>query len=199
METSLRIEPGHSLDNISQNNPNVPLHPELSEKLPKWALDSVQTKNHYYKCHEVTWLDRLIGWIGSRVGIIVHGNLSQDQLEAQLQKFNLKRLFEHGPYPNPILSNEAQKLIQQSLQQLKRVFDVHLHNLGYDEDNYLDPMISARSQANWLDYLTFLFVRFASGMRAPIGSTQEARRRIHLYTKHFPKLHGFILPIHADT
>lgn len=47
-----------------------------------------------------------------------------------------------------------------------------------------------------MDYFTFTVLRYASGMSSPIGSTHEARKRIHLYAAHFPKLVGFILPIH---
>lgn len=168
----------------------------LENSLPKWAMGNIQIKNNYYKCHEENWLDRLIRWIACKLGIIVHGNLTQNQLEERLNRFDVQRLMATGPYVNPILSLQAQKLIKDSLDPLDKVLDVHLHNLGYDEGNFVNPSISARGIASWMDYFKFLVVRYAAGISSPIGSTQEARTRIHLYSKHFPKLHGIVLPIH---
>ena len=105
-------------------------------------------------------------------------------------------MLDEGPYKNPLLSLVAQQLIYDSLSQVDRVFDIHLHNLGYDEGNYFNPKAAARGIASWSDYFTFMVLRYASGMSSPQGSTQEARKRIHLYAEHFPKLWGIILPIH---
>lgn len=164
--------------------------------LPAWAEGDFQKVNDYYEKHEESKIDKLLRFIGSSLGVIVHGNINQDQLSDLLQSFDINKLIADGPYSSPVLSHEAQQLIYDSLQSLDRIFDIHLHNLGYDEGNYLNPRAAAQGVAAWKDYLTFSVLRYASGMSSPIGSAQEARRRIHLYAEHFPKLCGIILPIH---
>ncbi len=166
------------------------------KKLPEWAERDSNTVKRYYDAHAESYLDYLLGGIACRLGVIVHGNLDQDQLASHLASFDITQLLASGPYPNALLSIPAQELIFNSLQ-LPQVYDIHIHNLGYDEDNYLNPKSAAQGVAAWSDYFTFMVLRYAAGMRSPIGSTHEARRRIQLYAEHFPKLCGIILPIHA--
>lgn len=165
------------------------------ESLPQWAEGEVDRVKRYYTLHAESFFDQMLGGIASRFGVIVHGNMNQDQLAAHLCTFNIAQLLSSGPYPNSTLSIPAQQLIFDSLQ-LPQIYDIHIHNLGYDEDNYLNPNSAARGVAAWSDYFTFMVLRYAAGMSTPFGSTQEARRRIQLYAEHFPKLCGIILPIH---
>jgi hypothetical protein len=167
-----------------------------SLEMPKWGEGKIEKVNNYYSAHEETKLDHVLSYIICSLGVIVHGDLNQEQLAAHLNRFDIKKLMSEGPYENPILSEEAQQLIYNSLDPFNQVFDIHLHNFGYDEDNYLNPKIASRKEAPWTSYLTFLSVRYAAGMSSPIGSTQEARKRIQLYAEHFPKLVGIVLPIH---
>lgn len=176
---------------------NGPTPSDFQDKIPKWSCGDEKIKQHYYKVHQETWLDRILGWIACKMGIIVHGDLDQNQLQAKMAKFDVHKILKEGkPYENSVLSHAAQQLIIDSLQKFDGVIDTHLHNLGYDEGNYLNPSISARGIASWMDYFKFLVIRYACGISSPEGSTQEARRRIHLYAKHFPKLQGILLPIH---
>lgn len=170
-----------------------PLREQVSlEKLPEWAGGDTGQFQQYYALHAESFLDKTLRRIACGLGIIVHGDMSQDQLALHLSSFNIMQLLASGPYPNATLSLAAQKLIFDSLQ-LPQIYDIHIHNLGYDEDNYLNP----KSVVAWSDYFTFMVMRYAAGMSSPLGSTQEARKRIQLYAEHFPKLRGMILPIHA--
>lgn len=164
-------------------------------KLPKWAQGNSQVAKDYYASHAETWLDRPLRSVNCLIGVIIHGDLSQDQLQAKLSSFDIKKLLTKGPYDHSLLSVPAQRLISESLK-IERVIDIHLHNLGYDEGNYLNPAISTRGKTSFGEYAKWLVIRYAAGMTDPSGSTEEARRRIHLYAHHFPKLQGFILPIH---
>ena len=163
---------------------------------PKWGNGSPEKVHHYYASHRENKLDRILGFIACRLGVIVHGNVNQEQLAINLNRFDIKKLLAEGPYPSPVFSQLAQELLYDSLHDMPRVFDIHIHNLGYDEGNYLNPKAAALGEAAWMDYFTFLVLRYASGMSSPIGSTHEARKRIHLYAEHFPGLCGIILPIH---
>lgn len=165
------------------------------EKLPEWAEGDDNKVKRYYDLHAESFIDQMLGAIACRLGVIVHGNMNQDQLASHLASFDIAQLLSSGPYPNSTLSIAAQQLIFDSLQ-LPQVYDIHIHNLGYDEGNYVNPRSAARGIAAWSDYFTFMVLRYAAGMTSPIGSTQEARRRIQLYAEHFPKLCGIILPIH---
>lgn len=168
----------------------------VSDSLPNWAENDPDVAKEYYKLHAETWFDRTLGYIASRLGVIIHGNFDTKLLAEHLSFFDIQNLLRDGPYHHPTLSIQAQKLILDSLKGLPRVIDVHIHNFGYDEGNYLNPRTAARHKAKWKDYFTFLVLRYAAGMSSPIGSTQAARERIHLYASHFPKLNGYILPIH---
>jgi mannonate dehydratase len=163
---------------------------------PKWGEGDPQKIHQYYAVHQESRLDRWLGYIACRLGVIVHGDINQEQLSLHLQRFDIQKLLTERPYLNPVLSLAAQQLIYDSLHSVDRVIDTHLHNLGYDEGNYLNPKATALGIAPWPDYFKFLVMRYAAGMSSPLGSTQEARKRIHLYAKHFPKLQGWILPIH---
>ncbi len=169
---------------------------EALTKNPKWAQGDPKKVHQYYAAHQEGHLDRLLGFIACRLGVIIHGDVNQDQLAQNLKRFDIRKLLQEGPYQNPTLSIGAQQLIFDSLHQMSQVYDIHLHNLGYDEGNYLNPKAAALGIASWEDYFTFLVLRYANGMSSPIGSTHEARKRIHLYTEHFPKLCGIVLPIH---
>ena len=168
---------------------------DLTEN-PKWAQGDHEKVRQYYAVHQEGQIDRMLRFIACRLGVIVHGDVDQEQLSLNLKRFDIHKLLIEGPYQNSVLSPEAQQLIYASLHGVDKVFDIHLHNLGYDEGNYLNPKASAFGIAEWMDYFTFLVLRYASGMSSPLGSTHEARQRIHLYAEHFPKLCGFILPIH---
>lgn len=165
-------------------------------KHPKWAETDPEKVQQYYEIHREGRIDRMLGYAACRWGIIVHGDVDQERLEMKLKSFDIHKLLEVGPTQHAVLSLEAQQLIFDSLQGVDRVFDIHLHNLGYDEGNYLNPKAAALGVAQWMDYFTFLVLRYASGMNSPEGSTQEARKRIQLYADHFPKLCGIVLPIH---
>lgn len=163
---------------------------------PKWSGGDFSKVDEYYNHHKETKLDSLLRFAATHIlGVIIHGNINQEELGKKLNRFDIRKLLNEGPYDQAILSYEAQKLIYDSLQDVSRVYDVHLHNLGYDEGNYLNPAASVRGLSSWIDYFTFMVLRYASGTSDPIGSTQEARKRIHLYVNHFPKLTAFILPI----
>lgn len=163
---------------------------------PKWAKGDFCKVNEYYDLHKESKLDQLLRFAACRVaGVIIHGNVDQETLSHNLMRFDIHRLLKEGPYENSVLSYAAQKLIYDSLKDIDRVYDVHLHNLGYDEGNYLNPNASVRGLASWMDYFTFMVLRYAAGTSNPIGSTQEARKRIHSYVANFPKLTAFILPI----
>lgn len=169
----------------------------LSSVEPKWAQGNIFSVEQYYSLHGETILDRLLRFVACHVlGVIVHGNMNQAELARHLDSFNIQQLMSQGPYKNSTLSIEAQQLILDSLIEIDDVYDVHLHNLGYDEGNYLNPKASVRGLATWKDYFTFLVIRYAAGQTDPIGSTNEARKRIHLYAAHFPKLKAIVLPIH---
>lgn len=164
---------------------------------PPWSEGDLEKVHKIYSLHEETQLDRnLLSLITHFTKVIIHGDINQQQLETQLNHFDIRKLLSEGPYPNPVLSNSAQKLILESLIGFDQIIDVHLHNLGYDEGNYLNPKISTQKLTSSKNYFAFLILRYASGMSSVAGSTHEARKRIHLYTGHFPKLCGFILPIH---
>lgn len=163
---------------------------------PEWALGDSEKVRNYYALHQEGRIDRMFGYLASKLGVMIHGDITQEQLAERLQNFDIQKLLHEGPYPHPNLSLAAQELIFNSLHGVARVVDVHLHNLGYDEGNYLNPKAAAFGVAEWKDYFTFLLLRYASGMSSPLGSTQQARHRIHLYASHFPKLCGCILPIH---
>lgn len=167
-----------------------------TEKLPKWAENNPQKFKEYHQLHAETLFDRFLGYIATRLGIIIHGQINQDELAEHLSNFDIQRLLVEGPYQNELISLEAQKLIYDSFSDVSKIYDLHIHNLGYDEGNYLNPRAGARYKAKWKDYFTFLVLRYASGISSTIGSTQDARERIHLYASHFPKLSGYILPIH---
>lgn len=152
----------------------------------------------YYELHQETYLDRFMRQVASSLGVIVHGNLDQDQLKQEIERFDIARLVSEGPYKSDVLSYEAQQLIYDSIKDYDRIIDTHIHNLGYDEGNYVNPRSSVRGVAATSDYFTFMVMRYAAGMGSPIGSTNEARKRIHLYAQNFPKLYAFILPIHPS-
>lgn len=160
---------------------------------PKWAKNKEDVKE-YYEHHQETDLDRLIGWVTCDQGVIIHGDLTQDQLARKLISFDVKQLLKEGPCEHPALSINAQKLIYESLQ-LPIVLDLHLHNHGHDEGNFLNPEICTLEKSQ-RGYFNFLALKYASGISDPIGSTHEARRRIHLYAQHFPKLSAIVLPMH---
>lgn len=168
----------------------------LHAELPEWAEDSVEREEFYYASHQEGSIDQMLRFFASQLGVMIHGNFDQDQLAWHLQSFDIQKLLDEGPSEHPALSLSAQQLIYEGLHNVDRVIDTHLHNLGYDEGNYLNPKAAAFGIAKWKDYFTFLVLRYAAGMTSSMGSTQEARQRIHLYASHFPKLHGFILPIH---
>jgi uncharacterized protein len=167
----------------------------LSEN-PKWAEGSPEKVREYYAIHQEGHIDRMLGYVACRLGVIVHGDVNQEQLAINLNRFDIHKLLMEGPDQHAVLSLEAQQLIYASLIDTNKIFDIHLHNLGYDEGNYLNPKASAFGVASWMDYFTFLVLRYASGMSSPQESTHEARKRIHLYAEHFPKLCGIVLPIH---
>lgn len=162
---------------------------------PKWALGDPEKAIKYYESHQEGNLDRVLGSLACRLGVIVHGNINQERLAINLRCFDIGNLLEKGPCPNPVLSMAAQQLIYESLHNVEKVIDVHLHNFGYDEGNYVNPKASVPGVASWNDYFTFMVLRYAAGMSSPIGSTQEARKRLQLYAMFFPKLCGLVLPI----
>lgn len=176
---------------------NTPLfkEPENIDEI-EWAEGDFQKVREYYSLYEESHLDRFLGYVACRMGVIIQGDVNQEQLSNNLDTFDVNKLLMQGPYINNILSISAQQLIYSSLCDVDRVLDVHLHNFGYDEGCYLNPQAASFQKASWMGYFTFMVLRYAAGVSSPIGSTQEARKRIHLYVKHFPKLHGFILPIH---
>lgn len=157
--------------------------------------DPRKSPEYLAACQE-SRLDRFLGDIACRLGIIVHGNVNQTQLADKLKSFDIHKLLAKGPYKSPALSLKAQQLIYNTLHDLPKIYDIHLHNLGYDEGCFVNPKAAAQGIAPWMDYFTFMVLRYASGMSGPEGSTQEARKRIHLYAEHFPKLQGIVLPIH---
>ncbi|MBA3720932.1 MAG: amidohydrolase family protein [Parachlamydiaceae bacterium] len=164
--------------------------------LPIWAEGDVDKYYAYYAYHEVTRLDRLILNIANYFGIIIHGKKTQIELDSHLKCFDIQKLLIEGPYENPILSTTAQMLIYDNLNDIEKVYDIHLHNLGFDEDNFLNPKASAFGVATHLDYIKFSLLRYACGITSPQGSTNEARKRLYLYASHFPKLIGVVLPFH---
>ncbi len=168
-----------------------------STENPSWAGGDSEKVREYYKFHGLSQFDENMSFLASTMGVIIHGTLDQEQLGGCFEHFDIRKLLSDGPYDSPFLSNESQNLIYESLQDVPYVFDVHLHNLGYDEGNYISPESASHELAPWKSYFTFMALRYASGMREPKGSTMEARRRIHLYAGNFPKLQGWILPIHA--
>ena len=203
------IQKGFSLSNGP--DPIIPYSPceftKITEKQiracealtnhPKW--ETFQDVTEYYALHEESQLDRNFCFMATHLmGVIIHGGLRQDDLAFQLKEFDIRRLLSNGPYKNPCLSMSAQDLIYKALQPLSHVIDTHLHNLGYDEGNYLNPESAAYQKAERKDYLLFATLRYAAGMSFVHGSTHEARKRIHLYAGHFPKLAGMILPIHKS-
>lgn len=175
---------------------------DISSKAERPVLPKVDSKKdprkqkEYLACHEEGRIDRLLGSVACGLGIIVHGDVTQEQLAANLNAFDIRKLLAEGPYENDYFSKEAQQLIYEALIDLPVVYDIHLHNLGYDEGNYVNPQSAAFGVADSIDYFTFLVLRYASGMTSPIGSTQQARLRLQLYAQHFPKLKGLVLPIH---
>jgi uncharacterized protein len=187
-ELKTAYEKGFFSEETVQKNP-------ILDTLPEWAEGNRDMVQRYYSLHAESSSDKLLGGIACKMGIIVHGDMNQNQLAAHLASFDILRLLSSGPYRNTTLSIQAQRLVYEGLQ-LPKIYDIHIHNLGYDEDNYLNPKAAARGVAKWFDYFTFLVLRYAAGMSSPLGSTQEARKRIQLYAEHFPKLRGIILPIH---
>lgn len=112
---------------------------------PKWKSKNF-VPEVYYKLHQETALDHLLRFTACHLTkVIVHGNLNQEELSQHLEKFDIQRLMFEGPYQCPILSLEAQKLIYDSLQGINKVYDIHLHNLGDDEGNFLNPQSSVRA------------------------------------------------------
>lgn len=168
----------------------------FSQSLPEWATGGEEEVNLYHHLHRETFVDRFFGEIACRLGVIIHGKMSQEQLDARLSSFNIERLLATGPDPKANLSLAAQQLIFDSLQ-LPKIYDIHLHLHGYDEDNYLNPKAAARGVAPWLDYFKFVVIRYAAGISSSRGSTEAARKRMQSYVAHFPGCHGVILPVHA--
>lgn len=168
----------------------------LTTENPAWAEGDLDKIEEYYNAHAEGRMDRMLRYVAYLMGIVVHGYIDQPQLETLLCSFDINKLLSEGPYENSTLSIQAQQIIYDSLHGFDRIYDIHLHNLGYDEGNYLNPKIAAQGIASFTSYCTFSMLRYACGMTSPIGSTQEARKRIHLYAQHFPKLCGIVLPIH---
>ncbi|MBA3957186.1 MAG: amidohydrolase family protein [Parachlamydiaceae bacterium] len=184
------------LDGTLSEEYAVEVWKEDSKTIPAWAQGDSEKVKQYYKAHAEGRLDRMLGYVACRMGVIVHGDVTQNQLEQNLARFDIQKLLVQGPYGDAVLSLEAQQLVYDSLVDMPKVYDMHLHNLGYDEGNYLNPKSAALGIATWMDYFTFMVLRYAAGMTSPEGSTQEARRRLQLYAAHFPKLEGIVLPIH---
>ncbi len=163
---------------------------------PLWNGGFSFTLQEYYDLHEETPLSHNLGYLASSVmGVIVHGHLNQEKLATHLQHFDIRKLLREGPSSHDLLSQEAQHLLYSSLM-LPRILDVHLHGFGFDEGNYLDPLLSSQKKASYKNYAAFTAVRYACGITSAIGSTHAARLRLHLYAAHFPRLHGYLLPIH---
>lgn len=147
-------------------------------------------------CSIVERIKLIVRWIICRIaacfGVIVHGHLAEHQLENRLHKFDVAKLMKSGPYSSPVLSNKAQIVIRKSLQGLSRAIDSHLHILGYDGGNYLNPKLDKCCSG-----IKFAVIHCAAaGTPNPVGSTALATRRLQQYAEHFPKFHGMILPIH---
>lgn len=157
---------------------------------------NIKNPQEYFNSHRENWLDKLLKWVCCRIGVVIHGDMTLTQLEERFKKFDVYKALAEGPYDNNILSSEAQALICDTLHDIDIAIDPHLHNLGYDEGNYVNPVVTGRRVAKWPIYAKFLAIHIAAGISTPEGSTEEARRRLHLYAKHFPKFHGIILPIH---
>ncbi len=68
----------------------------------------------------------------------------------------------------------------------RKIIDIHLHNLGYDEGNFQHPRTSSQKEATTQNYFTFMSLRYAAGMSTVMGATHEARKRLHIYAAHFP-------------
>lgn len=160
---------------------------------PKWEQGGIDLQE-YYRHHQETELERLIGWVTCHKGVLIHGDLTQEQLAEKLNSFDIRKLLEQGPTEHPLLSFKAQQLVYETLQ-LPVCLDIHFHNHGHDEGNFLNPEISTIEKSQ-RGYFNFLALKYVSGIADPIGSTHEARRRIHLYAEHFPKLSGVVLPMH---
>jgi len=200
-----------SFDNPFLPDPVMPYSPceftKISEKQieiskahtenPHWAKGNLEEAHRYYDLHEETQLDRNLCCIATDLtGAVIHGGISQSKLADRLKQFDIRKLLNSGPYENALLSIDAQNLIYEGLHDMPHVFDIHLHNMGYDEGNFLNPKISVLKMTSCKNYFTFNAIRYAAGMSTVIGSTHEARKRLHIYCAHFPKLCGIVLPIH---
>lgn len=164
---------------------------------PKWGGENPAVINKYYNLHEESQLDRNMRYLATQLmGAIIHGSLTQDELAPHLRQFDIRKLLNEGPQTGLHLSLQAQQLLFNSLHKMPQVIDIHLHNLGYDEGNFQHPRISSQKEAKIGDYFTFTSLRYAAGMSTVMGATHEARKRLHMYAAHFPKLRGMLLPIH---
>lgn len=170
--------------------------PDIHAKFPEVSKGELKYPPRYFTYHKETILDKIIAWIACRLGIIVHGDMSQKVLEERLQKFDIHRLHQMGPYKNSQLSFKAQELIKKSLNDLDQVIDIHIHGLGQDQGNYQSPEASAWGKVSWKEHFKFLVINRAAGIFSPHGSTEAARKRLQAYARHFPKLKGILLPIH---
>lgn len=194
-ESSLSSSSYFSSDFTKMTNEQI-IQSKLFTKDPSWACGDREKILQYKDEHEETQLDRNLCFTASYFSkVLIHGDLNQDSLSFLLKQFDIRHLLRQGPYKNDYLSIDAQKLIYESLKDIPQVFDIHLHNIGYDEGNFVNPRISSFQSTSWKNYLTFMVIRYASGISQFEGSTHEARKRIHLYAGHFPKLCGIILPI----
>gem|GEM_PF-2882235 len=148
--------------------------------------------NQYNKAHAYTLFSRLLHIIGNFTGIILHGDQTPERLEKKLKAGSIVRLIkENVPLDTKILSIAAQQLIVQAYNGLKDgVMDVHFHVLGKDEGNYVPP------QKTWKDWAIDRFIHFFAGITDVTGSTEKARKWLHLHAGHFYGLNGVVLPIH---
>lgn len=116
--------------------------------------------------------------MASSMGYVAHGNLSNNQLRDKMNR--------------TVLSASAKRLLDRSYKGLKSVFDCHLHILGYDQGNYLNPGLNrGLSGMKWS-----VIHCAATGSPYSENSTELAKERLHIYVEHFPQLNGIILPIH---
>lgn len=130
------------------------------------------------------------------LGYIVNGNVDNKQLATRLSAAKICDIVKNGVRVDSTLSIGARDLIHRTYQKLNQspeIYDIHMHILGYDSDNFLHPNLDkGLSGIKWS-----VIHNAATGAISAEGSTNLSIERLQIYARHFPKLKGTILPIHC--
>lgn len=72
-----------------------------STEQPEWSSENDDHVHSYYASHQEGRIDRMLGFLACKLGVLVHGDIQQEQLALQLQAFDCRKLMQNGPIPPP--------------------------------------------------------------------------------------------------